>query len=144
MDRGACVQNAKQIVCSLLGLQCDYRISANIISDEYFDYYVFPVEKFAIYAYNYELDGAGMGLHDVGSRTSHLWPFEGRLEEPDVRASYYVRQMESILANERCFLVFDERVQIVYDSNRRNEKDFKSLQDIIRLYESGRPRLPRT
>ena len=131
------MQSSKDIVRSLLGLRCDYRIKTNILSREEFDYFVFPLEKFAIYAYNYDLDGAGMGLCDVGSRTSYLWPFDENPTAVGVWANQYVTQMESILANERCFLLFDHRVEMEYDANNRNETDFRTLQDIIRWYEES-------
>ena len=129
------MQSSKDIVRSLLSLRCDYRIEINILSPEEFDYFVFPLEKFAIYAYNYDLDGAGMGLCDVGSRTSYLWPFDENPTAVGVWADQYVTQMKSILANERRFRVFDRQVDIEYDDNNRNRTDLKSLQDIIRWYE---------
>ena len=138
------MQNAKEIVRSLLGLPCDYRVQAQIISDEYFDYFVYPIEQFAIYAYSYDLDGVGMAMLDVSSSTSYLWPFELELGEPVDWGRYYLEQMQSVLGNDRCLYVIGNEVEIEYDRNRRNGKDCKSLQDLVHLYESGQLGQPST
>ena len=131
------MQIAKRIVCSLMKVPCDYRITASIKTAEYFDFFVYPINRFAIYAYNYDLDSPGLALLEVDNQRSFLWPFEGKYEYVENCETYYAEMMELALSNEKCFWVSEEGVDIVYEAESRSKhaESLYNLDDLIRIYE---------